>query len=475
MGGISSLFNLDTLFNQNPLLDLITREPDPSAHGAEDLDIAQRDSPGELTQSPSQQETVAVPGTSTLSELTQNNMQNNTQTNNQNTFNVTVNNTYGEGVGFGGRRGGGGGGRCWWGCGSYCPFLLILLVVLLVIVVAAAYGITTFWNNTVTSIQSSFSSLTSFISLGYFATSSAKKPEPSTTITFGKATPSIKPTPIVPFPSGIIKAIDDVDHWVSLLADWPGAEAHLSANGVFWGGEGSIGFEDVGGFRDAWIILSEDLRRLEKRLQRVFAPIDKDMSRFLDDLRRHPATKRWHRQASRPAWQKLLGYLPWSDKSPLDVLYANHKRAKTLCSRPGIVHEIITVDTANSIKSRLRRLSEGACGLRDSIEKTGDRLAWAGTNDREGFGDGVSTVVSRGNLLCDIFVRAELRMEKLQKTVLEVDDSSQMPEALATMLGSLIVLGNPRHELLRKVEEDLGEWIEKLAEPVRKLHRLEFD
>ncbi|KAJ4130527.1 hypothetical protein NW754_009578 [Fusarium falciforme] len=106
-------------------------------------------------------------------------------------------------------------------CGPYCTLLLILLVVFLVFVIAAAYGITTFWNNTVTSIQSSFSGLASFVGLSYFAASSAKKPEPSATITFGKATSSITPNPIVPSPSGIVKAIDDVDHWVSLLADWP--------------------------------------------------------------------------------------------------------------------------------------------------------------------------------------------------------------------------------------------------------------
>lgn len=166
---------------------------------------------------------------------------------------MTVNNTYGEAVGFGGGGGGRGGDGSWWfpPCGPYCTLLLILLVVFLVFVIAAAYGITTFWNNTVTGIQSSFSGLAPFVGPSYFAASSAKKPEPSAAITFGKATSSISPNPIVPSPSGIVKAIDDIDHWVSLLIDWPKGEGYLNEKGVFWDAEGHVEFKDIGGFCDA--------------------------------------------------------------------------------------------------------------------------------------------------------------------------------------------------------------------------------
>lgn len=139
------------------------------------------------------------------------------------------------------------------------------------------------------------------------------------------------------------------------------------------------------------------------------------------------------------------------------------------------MHSIITVDTTNSIKNRLKSLREGAYGLCDSIEETGDKLTWKGADDIGGFDDGVMMVASRGNLLCDIFVRAELWMSKLHKSVLEIDSSSQMPRALADMMASLRNLRHPRHELLRRAEDELGESIGKLAEPVRKLHRLEFD
>ncbi|RSL44430.1 hypothetical protein CEP54_014684 [Fusarium duplospermum] len=479
--GISNLLGLDTLFDQNPLLNLVNREPDDTSdRDTGDPAVVRRNPPGALTETSSRSETVPVPVpvpvASTLPELTQNNIQNN----NQNTYNLTVNNTYGEGIGFGGGgggRGGRGGGRWWFPpCGPYCTLPLILLVVLIVFVMAAAYGITTIWSNTVTSIQSSFSGLASFVGLGYFAASSTKKPEPSATITFGKATSSVMPTPIVPSPSGIVKAIDDVDHWVSILAQWPDTEVCLSENGVFWNGEGSVGFEHVGGFRDAWIVLSEDLRNLERRVHRAFALVDKDVSQFLDELRGYPATIRWHLDANRSPWQKLVAYLPWSgDKSPFDVLYANHQRAEALSSRTAIGHDIITVDTTNSIKKRLGRLSEGACGLRDSIEITGERLTWAGVDDDGGLGDGVTTVASRGNLLCDIFARAELRVKNLHKTLVELDESAQIPDALTMTMVSIRALRHPRREILRKAEDDLVEWISRLAGPVRKLHHLEFD
>ncbi|RTE74922.1 hypothetical protein BHE90_010612 [Fusarium euwallaceae] len=475
--GISDLLGLDTLFDRNPLLNLARREPnDTSDHDAGDIAVAGRNPLGGLTQTSSHPETASIPVASTLPELTQNNIQNN----NRNTYNLTVNNTYGEGVGFGGGRGGrggGGGGGRWWfpPCGPYCTLPLILLVVLLVFVIAAAYGITTFWSNTVTSIQSSFSGLASFVGLGYFAASSTKKPEPSATITFGKATSSVTPTPIVPSPSGIVKAIDDVDHWVSILAQWPNTEAYLSENGVFWSGEGSVGFKDVGGFRDAWIVLSEDLRNLEKRIHSAFAPVDKDVSQFLEELRGHPATIRWHQEANRSPWQKLLAYLPWSDKSPFDVLYANHQRAEALSTRTAIGHDILIVDTANSIKDRLGSLREGACGLRNSVEITGYGLTWVGADDGGGFGDGVTTVASRGNLLCDIFTRAELRMKKLNETLIGFNESTKIPGTLTKAMVYIRAQRHPGREIIRKAEDDLVEWIGKLARPVRKLHRLEFD
>ncbi|KAL2669950.1 hypothetical protein Neosp_015116 [[Neocosmospora] mangrovei] len=465
---ISDLLGLDTLFDRNPLLDLVSREPDDTSN-----QIARHNPAGDLTQTSSHSETASVPVASTPPKLTQNNIQNN----NQNTYNLTVNHTYGEGVGLGGGGGGRGTGGRWWfpPCDPYCALPLILLVTLLVFVIAAACGITTFWSNTVTSIQSSFSGLASFVGLGYFTASSAKKPEPppSASITFGKATSSVTPTPIVPSHSGIVKAIDDVDHWVSILAQWPGTEAYLGENGVFWNGQGSVGFEHVGGFRDAWIVLSEDLRNLERRVHGAFAPVDKDVSQFLEELRGYPATIRWHQEANRSSWQKLLAHLPWSGKSPFDVLYANHQRAEALSTRTAIGHDNITMDTTNGIKNRLGRLSEGACGLRDSIEITGERLTWAGADDG-GFGDGVSTVASRGNLLCDIFARAEMRMKTLHETLLELDELARIPDALTTTMVSIRALRHPRREILRKAEEDLVEWIGKLGGPVRKLHRLEF-
>ncbi|RSL89527.1 hypothetical protein CEP52_014874 [Fusarium oligoseptatum] len=323
--------------------------------------------------------------------------------------------------------------------------------------------------------SSSFSGLASFVGLGYFAASSTKKPEPSATITFGKATSSVTPTPIVPSPSGIVKAIDDVDHWVSILAQWPNTEAYLSENGVFWSGEGSVGFKDVGGFRDAWIVLSEDLRNLEKRIHSAFAPVDKDVSQFLEELRGHPATIRWHQEANRSPWQKLLAYLPWSDKSPFDVLYANHQRAEALSTRTAIGHDILIVDTANSIKDRLGSLREGACGLRNSVEITGYGLTWVGADDGGGFGDGVTTVASRGNLLCDIFTRAELRMKKLNETLIGFNESTKIPGTLTKAMVYIRAQRHPGREIIRKAEDDLVEWIGKLARPVRKLHRLEFD
>ncbi|KAJ4186693.1 hypothetical protein NW767_012535 [Fusarium falciforme] len=361
-------WSLNALFNQNPILDLTTREPDDTSdHEAGDLALTWRNPADTLAQTSSLPETEPVPRASTIPGLTQNNI----QTNNQNTYNLTVNNTYSEAVGYGG----GGGGR----------------VVFLVFVIAAAYGITTFWNNTVTSIQSSFSGLASFVGLSYFAASSAKKPEPSATITFGKATSSITPNPIVPSPSGIVKAIDDVDHWVSLLADWPEEGGYLNEKGVFWDTEGYVEFKDVGGFRDAWIVLSENNRNLEKRTCPSFS-----------------------------------------------------------------ISSVATLRPYAGIKNRLKSLREGACGLRDSTEETGDKLTWKGTDDDGGFDNGVTTVTSRGNLLCDIFVGAELWMSKLHKTVLEIDSSSQMPRALADLMASLRNLRHPRHELLRRAEDERG-------------------
>ncbi|KAJ3538082.1 hypothetical protein NM208_g6059 [Fusarium decemcellulare] len=123
------------------------------------------------------------------------------------------------------------------------------------------------------------------MSFGYFAASSTTTRGPSPSVTFLTSTSSVVPTPIIPSPSSIIKAIDDIEHCLAQLKEWPETAAHFSDYALFAGDDHA--YDGAAKFHDAWVLLSNDLEHLEKELHRAFAPIDRDVSLLLKELRGH--------------------------------------------------------------------------------------------------------------------------------------------------------------------------------------------
>lgn len=209
-------------------------------------------------------------------------------------------------------------------------FPLALILMCLFFVIAAIYGFATFWNNTVSGVQGLASAVTSFITLPFLASRSTTQASTSPSIAIIKPTMTDAPTPIIYSPEAIIKAVDDLDHWVKQLKDCQATGEKTAEHQLFFR-DFDVSTNTSGGMRDGWFIAMEDILTLEKELRNTFGPLDRDVAKLGRDLGAHPAAKRWIREAEASTWGKFLGSMPWSfQHSPIQVVFTNYERIRML-------------------------------------------------------------------------------------------------------------------------------------------------
>ncbi|RTE68782.1 hypothetical protein BHE90_016841 [Fusarium euwallaceae] len=407
--------------------------------------------------------------------------QNNLQYNNSNTYNVTYtnNNYFGDGASSdsydsGGGGGGGRGGRwCPLGFSPFCAFPLFLILMSVFFVIAAIYGVATFWNNTVSSVQSLASTVTSIFSLGFLASKPTIQTSTSPPITIVKPTiMTDRPTPIVHSPEGIVKAFDDLNHWVKQLQDCQEAKEKSAEHQLFFQ-HFDISLTTISGMRDSWVILMEDILTLEKKLRKVFGLLDRDMTKLGRDLGANPAAKCWIREAEASTWDKILYSMPWSSHlSPIQVLFTNYERIKTLSVEVQRIRVFFAHQSLKSIQQQVQSLSDVSCGLRDSVEISGEKLSRKADEKLEG---GISAVVSRGNLLCDLFLRADQRVQRFQHLFDKVMDDQQMANELGETMKNLDRLKSVSLADVKMIELELQEWVDKMTGSVKKLYSIDVD
>ncbi|EEU33915.1 uncharacterized protein NECHADRAFT_89045 [Fusarium vanettenii 77-13-4] len=405
--------------------------------------------------------------------------QNNSQYNNSNTYNVTyTSNNYFDGVSSGshdsGGGGGGGGGGRWRALGfsPFCACPLALILICLFFVIAAIYGLATFWSNTVSSIQSLTSAVTSFFTLSFLASRPTTQAGTSPTITIIKPTMTDEPTPIIDSPEGIIKAFDDLDHWVKQLQDCREAGEKTAEHQLFFQGF-DVSVNAIGGMRDGWAIVMEDILTLEKKLRNAFGPLDRDVTKLGQDLGANPAAKRWIQKTRASTWDKFLDSMPWSSHySPIQVLLTNHERIRMLSVNIQKAQGFFARLSLTGIRGRIDDLSRGSCTLRNSIEVSGGKLSrTADKNLREG----INAVVSRGNLLCDLLLQAYQRVWRIEQLLDKAMDDKQTVHDLGQTMLNLAKLKTVSLADIKMMELELQLWVGKMTGPIKKLHFVDLD
>ncbi|KAM0415988.1 hypothetical protein ACHAPT_013043 [Fusarium lateritium] len=470
--------NLETAPRETANVQPVEATVPETAHDTADVDSTDEifppdpfdDAQGQLAQR-SAEDVIPLPrqsgvaaATAELPNLTQNNSQYNI-----NTYNVsyTSNNYF---------DGGGGGGR--WralGLSPYCAFPLVFIVICLLVLIAAVYGAATFWNNTVSTVQGLLSAVSSFVTLGFLTST---RPTPtgqaggSPTITIITPTMTAVPTPIIHSPSGVIKAVDDLDHWVKLLKGYQGTGEQTAEHRLFFE-HFDVSLSTIGGVRDGWVVVMEDILTLEKKLRNTFSPLNRDIAKLRRDLGASPAAKRWMLQVEASTWDKLLSSMPWiSNKSPVQVLIENHERAKALSARVQKARKLFAHQAVRSIQQRVESLSDGSCRLRDSIEIGGEKVP---RNSDEKLSEGVVAVMSRGNLLCNLIRQAEKRIQRLGQVFDNMVDDPQTIYDLEVVMSNLARLKSVSLQDVKMIEQELQQWVGKISGPVKQLHFIDLD
>ncbi|KAH7228628.1 hypothetical protein B0J15DRAFT_556244 [Fusarium solani] len=317
------------------------------------------------------------------------------------------------------------------------------------------YGFATFWNNTVSGVQGLASAVTSFITLPFLASRSTTQASTSPSIAIIKPTMTDAPTPIIYSPEAIIKAVDDLDHWVKQLKDCQATGEKTAEHQLFFR-DFDVSTNTSGGMRDGWFIAMEDILTLEKELRNTFGPLDRDVAKLGRDLGAHPAAKRWIREAEASTWGKFLGSMPWSfQHSPIQVVFTNYERIRML-----------------SVKNRIKGLRGASCELRDSIEMNGGKLSPKADKDLRG---GISAIASRGNLLCDLFLQADQRVQRLGRLLHKSTDDQKTAQNLGETMMNLAKLKTVSRADVKMVELKLQQWVGKMTGPVKKLHFVDLD
>ncbi|KAM6507019.1 hypothetical protein FALCPG4_018410 [Fusarium falciforme] len=402
--------------------------------------------------------------------------QNNSRYNNSNTYNVnyTSNNYFDGGVSSGSHDGGGGGGGRWRALGfsPFCAFPLALILMCLFFVIADIYEFATFWNNTVCGVQGFASAVTSFFTLPFLASTPSTQAGTSPSITIIKSTITNAPTPIIYSPEAIIKAVNNFDHWVKQLKDCQATGEKTAEHQLFFR-DFDVSANTICGMRDGWFIVMEKILTLEKELRNTFGPLDRDMAKLGRDLGAHPVAKRWIREAEASTWDKFLGSMPWtSQHSPIQVVFTNYERIRMLSVKVQKARGFFARRPLKSIQSQIKSLRGASCELRDSIEMNGGKLSRKADKILR---EGISAVASRGNLLSDLFLQADERVQRLGRLLNKSTDDQQTAQNLGETMMNLAKLKTVSLANVKMIELELQQWVGKMTGPVKKLHFVDLD
>jgi hypothetical protein len=407
---------------------------------------------------------------SQLAKLDTHLTQNNTQKNTQNIY--VTNNTHTATSG-----GGDSGGRGYDALPPFCPIcgapLVMTLVIMLGIVMAASYGLMTACNNTVSAIQYTLGSAISFMSWGYFADTQVPSPdEPIMNVTRILTPVILTPMAIVRSPSGVATAVGDLFFWTDRLMSNTDLKAHVSDTGFLdtWQGD----FVDHHGttLYQFWIITCEDSSRAERDLHRIFGPPYKEMSYLLAKLESFPATQQYHDRVQ-DWWGKTLHWLTWSHPpTPMQIIHENMDRMRSLLHKTKEAGPKVSAEVFKSLGKRINILVKATCVLRNDAERASSNLA----RDAK-LGLEMAAVVSRGNIMCETFRQLSERVLAI-RTCLEGwrDELNKMEYQLKALDETI----SEREELrsvgaidLAELEALMKDFLETLAEPVKKLYVLD--
>ncbi|KAJ4313177.1 hypothetical protein N0V84_009556 [Fusarium piperis] len=228
------------------------------------------------------------------------------------------------------------------------------------------------------------------------------------------------PTPIISSPEGVIKTVDDLDHWVKQLRKCRETEEKTAeVQYFFW--DFDVSLSTISGMRNVWVIAMEDILTLEKKLRDTFAPLDRAVTKLRRDIGAHPDAKRWIREAEASTWRMLLDSMPRSpNHSPIQVLVANYERIRALSLK-------VQPGSLSNIQQQVQSLGDDSCELHESNELSGGKLSRkAGKH----LSEGINAVASRGNMLYDLFLQVSQRVNRLDKLLNISSNDRQIAQGL---------------------------------------------
>ncbi|KAF7558764.1 hypothetical protein G7046_g5384 [Stylonectria norvegica] len=289
------------------------------------------------------------------------------------------------------------------------------LVVVLAMVLFAVYGASVFWAAVIAKFQSAVMSLLWLITFGNISSRGSHQAPgqhayTTTTMTFVTPVQTPLPTPIFRSPETVLKAVDDLDHWVAQLAHAPDDLAYLvEKHGL---SDESMKTQ-VGSIRQGWTDVLDALTAHDKSLQLTFKSTYKDLSRLLHEIESSAALDPNHQPSFFQGWCSSIRICT-RQLSPREHLVEYFKRVDRLLSRIRKIHISFLAEwPREQLEDMLRSLSSTTCHLRDVIEPVGQRLPGTIKSSSD-LGTIIIALASRGNLLYDIFQRAELKVKALR-------------------------------------------------------------
>lgn len=88
---------------------------------------------------------------------------------------------------------------------------------------------------------------------------------------------------------------------------------------------------------------------------------------------------------------------------------------------------------------------------------------------------GISAIASRGNLLCDLFLQADQRVQRLGRLLQKSTDDQKTAQNLGETMMNLAKLKTVSRAGVKMVELKLQQWVGKMTGPVKKLHFVDLD
>ncbi|KAI8648311.1 hypothetical protein NCS56_01515400 [Fusarium sp. Ph1] len=155
-------------------------------------------------------------------------------------------------------------------------------------------------------------------------------------------------------------------------------------------------------------------------------------------------------QTNTPFWEWLLGMMPWwSKKTPADMLHTYYERPRSLVAEVRTGRDLFSKTETESIRNTLLILREGACTLRNFVEK---------------FRYHVSNVTDDA---------ASENLERLLRQLAK--DSEQMERTEGMSLGTQLSVTLRDAVDVKILEGKMAKLMRKIAGIVIKLHRFAFD